>query len=225
MLTFQNLQDEVLGWLDEGDNTDAPDASIARVQTALNQANAKRVSARRWRFMLQEPALTFTLVPGTRTYALDATVAIPVYFWNDTQNVPLTEFDPESVPSRNYQSGGLIDDYFASGPQDMGYTLGHQSINLTYTPASADVISYGFYKLPTEMDDDADLPDIPYPHSRILVYDALLTMAVYNEDISGAKLAEWREERKEMQEALDSAFGQENSQWTQGRYITYIPRD
>jgi hypothetical protein len=223
-LTFKNLQDDVLGWIDEGDNTTAPEITLSRVKSALNAANQKRASARRWRFMAATP-LTLTLVPGTRTYALDSTVAIPIYFWNDSTNRPLTELNPELVHSRNYSGGGgseTLASLYGGESQDGDYVLGHQSITLVWTPATADVISYGFYRLPAVMTLDADLPDIPFPHSQILVNDALIKMATYNEDL-GAKVPIWVEERDDLQAAFDMAFGQENSQFAIPRYVHYIP--
>ena len=41
--------------------------------------------------------------------------------------------------------------------------------------------TYRFYKRPTVLSHDNDIPDIPYPFSRILVFDALLELYTYND--------------------------------------------
>lgn len=70
-------------------------------------------------------------------------------------------------------------------------------IFLTWSPSSADVLEYKFYRKPFVLTNDYDIPDIPFPYSKILVYDALLEIAAYNGQMDGARVRHW--ERKQME--------------------------
>jgi hypothetical protein len=223
-LSFLDLQNKVLGWLDSGTATTADADELAIVKEALVEADVERTLEHRWPFMVAEPALTFTLVPGTRTYTLDASFHIPIYFWNTSKKAPLTQFPEEDVPSRDYQ-GGLVDDYYTSSPQYGAFLLRGNKITLLWTPVEADVIEYQFYKLATEMVNDADLPNTPYPHSRVLIYDALLRIGAHQEDLSPTKMTLWEKKQEEHAAALLEAHGQENNQWTVPPRVNYVPRD
>lgn len=223
-LTFLDLQNKVLGWLNGGTASTADVDQLAQVKEALIEADVERATEQRWPFMVTEPPLTFNLVPGQRTYTLDATFHIPIYFWNQTQKAPLTQYPEEAVPTRDYQ-GGLIDDYFVSNPQYGGFLLRGQTITLLWTPSTADVIEYQFYHLPVEMSADADSPNIPYPQSRVLIYDALLRMSAHEEDLSQAKLDQWEKRQEKWDTSLRETYGQENNQWTVPYRVNYIPAD
>lgn len=57
----------------------------------------------------------------------------------------------------------------------------YPQIQLFGDPASAESAHYRFYRKPGNLVHDNDIPDIPYPFSRILVYDALLELATYSD--------------------------------------------
>ena len=226
-LTFVDLQDKVLGWLDAGDHETADADLLTRVKEALAEADVERSTERKWRFMVAAPT-TFTLTPGTRDYSLSSTFRLPIYFWNQTRNAPMVEMPVDNTSPRDFSGAGLLSDYnVVLGPQESGFILGYQSISLTFTPSSADVVEYQFYKLPVEMSADADLPNVPYPHSRVLIYDALLRLAVFDDDLSPAKRDEWKERQQKYDNSLIEAHAVEfeQSQYSSGRYIHYIPRD
>ena len=65
------------------------------------------------------------------------------------------------------------------GPDDAAKL--YPQIELLQDPAAADTISYKFYRQPYVLSNDGDIPDIPFPHSRILVWDTLLLLASYDE--------------------------------------------
>lgn len=224
-LAFSDLQDKVLAWLDEGDHTTANPVTLARIKEALIEADVERATSQRWPFMVQEPPLTFPLQAGVVNYTLDASFHIPVYFWNQTRKSPLRQYPEDDVPSRDITSQGLIDDYFVASPQYGAFLLRNQKIKLLWTPVATDTIEYQFYQLPTEMSANTDLPNIPYPYSRVLIYDALLSMVAYNEDIEPAKIQLWQDRQTKWQNNLLAAHDQENNQWTMTPTVQYIPRD
>lgn len=178
-LTFAQLKTKVLGWLDESDDNATV---LANVEDALNDANAARVAERDWPFMLSG-VLTLTLTPGTRAYTLDATFDKPYYFYNRTKQKPLyiqplANLDVKNAP---WLSTGQTGEAVLEG----------STLRLAYTPDSPDVIEYQCFVKPTEMSADNDLPDIPYPYSRVLIWDALLDIAAYSDDIPMAKMELW----------------------------------
>lgn len=227
-LTRLQLETKVLMWLDELDEDGAADnanpITRARVQEALAEANVTRATEQKWPFMVSEEEKTLTLVSGQRSYTLDATFHIPIFFWNDSTNSPLTEFREDNVSSRDY-AGGVVDSFFSTSPQYGSYVIKGSTLELLWTPSSADTIRYGFYRLPEEMPEDDSYPDIPYPHSRVLIYDALLAVTAYQDDVSATKRDLWMEKQETHATALREAHGQANSVYTAPETITYIPRD
>ena len=67
-------------------------------------------------------------------------------------------------------------------------------IRLFNPPESADSVQYQFFKKPTVLSLDNDIPDIPYPYCSVLVYDALLMISAYNE-VTSEGVDIWRREQ------------------------------
>src|SRR3990167_979253 len=61
------------------------------------------------------------------------------------------------------------------------YGKTYPQIRLFADGNSADAGTYRFYKRPEKLDHDNDIPEIPYPFSRVLTFDALLEIATYND--------------------------------------------
>lgn len=227
---FSDLQDKVLGWLDLGTHTSqAGSLILARVKDAISSANIERATQRRWPFMMNTGGpQTFTLNPNQadpRTYALPADFSRPVYFWNQQKHSPLLQYGEDFVPSRDYSGTGLIDDYYVSSPQYGGYLLRGGNIVLVWTPLAADTIQFEYLKQPIALTNDTDIPDVPYPYSLILVYDALLEMAIYDEDLDQSKVTIWKDKQTKYENALLTVYGQEEGQHTADRYQDWLPRE
>lgn len=185
-LTFKNLQDKVLGWLDE---TDDSEVVLENVKEAIAAANAERAGSREWPWMIS--TATGTLSSGVYTYNLATDVNTLLSVHNSTQNVPLTQ-----VPYRHY----LQEETVVNGFVRVG-----QTITLLFEPRAGDVITYKYYRHPVELSADGDTPDIPYPFSRILIYDALLDLANYSEDITPAKVDRWEKKQQALELGLLAA--------------------
>jgi hypothetical protein len=75
------------------------------------------------------------------------------------------------------------------------------------TPDSGRAFSYAFMRKPRTLSLDNDIPEIPFPHSEILVYDTLLDLSAYNSDAGDRYVKLWagRHEKlwKELCEAQD----------------------
>lgn len=65
-------------------------------------------------------------------------------------------------------------------------------IRLLETPSAVETIEYRFIRAPRVMSNDNDLPDVPWPDSQILVWDALILLAAYSEVDSEATNV-WRQ--------------------------------
>jgi len=82
----------------------------------------------------------------------------------------------------------------------------YQQIRMLWTPSAVDEIEYQFFRNPTSLDDDDAVPDIPFPHSGILVWDALLLLAAYDGRIDSARKAIWSDNQQRMDLAMRQAF-------------------
>lgn len=75
-------------------------------------------------------------------------------------------------------------------------------LHLFDNPNSADTIEYRFFRQPLTLVNDGDLPEIPYPHSEILVYDALILFAGYQTDLAEKSLRVWTDIRDRLERAM-----------------------
>lgn len=86
MLTFLDLQNEVLNYIDEGDDA-ATGTTRTLVKEALNRSHRTILAGRTWPFMGWPSAVTFATVAGTRTYALKHGVSKILTLWDSEMNV------------------------------------------------------------------------------------------------------------------------------------------
>jgi hypothetical protein len=61
-------------------------------------------------------------------------------------------------------------------------------------PQKGDTMLYRYFKQPRTLTRDGDSPNIPFPHSGIIVYDALLDMATYSE-LDSESVNIWRDKQ------------------------------
>lgn len=87
MLTFRDLQLQVLRILDESVNT--ADTTLALVKDAINRSHRAVLSARTWPFMRWPAEGTFTTIAGIRTYALGAGTSKLLTFYDVETKQPL----------------------------------------------------------------------------------------------------------------------------------------
>lgn len=75
---------------------------------------------------------------------------------------------------------------------------GKQYAVLTFTnaPAVSAVWYFRFWRTPRVMVRDLDRPDLPFPESGVLIYDALLDLATYNE-LDSESVNIWRSKQQE----------------------------
>lgn len=103
------------------------------------------------------------------------------------------------------------------------YGQQYRHFYLHLSPTSAEVIEYEFWALPNRLEEDYDIPNIPAPFSRILIYDALLDTQGYSRPTAG-EVQRWEQKQMELQHALDSAYQEGLSNGAQGSYVHLVPR-
>lgn len=82
----------------------------------------------------------------------------------------------------------------------------YRQLHLLEIPRATETIKYRFYRKPVVMVNDHDVPDLPSPHGRILVWDTLVHMASYNKIGNAERINIWREQREKAEEALYTSY-------------------
>lgn len=82
MLTYLDLQNRVLRWIDEGENTDITQAIV---KDALSAANRRLSLSRTWPWLLWPKEEALTTVQNVRTYSLNPACAKLVYLFDTIQ--------------------------------------------------------------------------------------------------------------------------------------------
>lgn len=90
------------------------------------------------------------------------------------------------------------------GPTEYGRK--YKRIQLLADPAETGTVAYQFYRLPRWLSADKDVTDLPEPFEQILVYDAVLLMAAYNENIGGNAVKIWMAMQGEWEKRFHSAY-------------------
>lgn len=82
----------------------------------------------------------------------------------------------------------------------------YRQLRLFAAPTSAETITYRFFRKPLLLINDYDVPDVPYPYSNILIYDALLQLGTYNMEVARKDVELWLSQQARWEKALDRAF-------------------
>jgi len=94
ILTFKELQDEVLAYLDESGDAGT---TLTLVKYFLNEAQVKRCDQYPWPFLRWNSPETITLVAGQRLYTLHPECWKPIHFWNRTKNAYMVEMSERQL--------------------------------------------------------------------------------------------------------------------------------
>jgi hypothetical protein len=108
-------------------------------------------------------------------------------------------------------------------------TLGAEEYGRSYThlffltiPDGSSVIEYKFYRQPSPLANDNDIPDIPPPFAQILVWDTLLMFGGYNSDIGGTAMSVWRDNQQKLEQQMSRAFQDAQSLGAGHRSVRYM---
>jgi hypothetical protein len=105
------------------------------------------------------------------------------------------------------------------------YGRQYRQIELLNEPTAIETLIYKFYRKPSYLGSDNSIPDIPYPFSEVLVYDALLQMGVYNQNISATARGLWKEEQFRLEQGLIDYDDGPDALGAAPTYQNWIPRD
>ena len=103
------------------------------------------------------------------------------------------------------------------------YGRSYQQIMLLSQPTANETIAYRFYRKPRELSAAGDVTDIPPPFERVLVYDALLLMAAYDNRLDGGRAGLWRTYRDDLDFQLRQSQLEGQTLGAQARYIMDRP--
>lgn len=172
-LTFGQMRRQVMRWLDteldydEGNNIDL------LVRDQLNTAAAARAAAFPWSFLRSDT--TVASDGQTRIFQLPGDMQRLLYVWSPTDRRHLTK-----VPERHLLDKNLVLNGGAatSGLYGAYQLIGTQLVLEEPWPLSENLV-IGYYRMPSVMRNARDLPDLPFPHGQLLVWDALLDLKSY----------------------------------------------
>jgi len=105
------------------------------------------------------------------------------------------------------------------------YGRSYRQIELLNEPTAAETLIYKFFRLPSYLDSDNSIPDIPAPFSELLVYDALLQMANYNSNLGAGAKSLWKEEQFRLEQGLLAYDEGPDAIEATVSYQPYIARD
>ena len=96
------------------------------------------------------------------------------------------------------------------------YGKNYPQIKLLTDPVQADTIEYNCYRKPVKLSDNNDIPDIPDPFSRILIWDTLLTLCAYDE-VQPQPI--WVQKQREWEQRLQQTFLEGQTPGARARYM------
>ena len=96
------------------------------------------------------------------------------------------------------------------------YGKNYAQIKLLRDPAQADTIEYATYRKPVKLSDNNDIPDIPDPFSRILIWDTLLALCAYDE-VQPQPV--WIQKQREWEQRLQQTFLEGQTPGARARYM------
>lgn len=109
----------------------------------------------------------------------------------------------------------------ALGPAEYGKEFRH--LYLLQTPSSAEILEYSFYRFANRLEADNDIPSIPAPYSRLLIYDTLLDLQGYAR-FTGAEAQRFQDKQMLLEHELWSNYEEGQSGGAAASYVHYNPR-
>jgi hypothetical protein len=223
-MTFSELQQEVLGWLDEQDDTDV---TLPRVKAALNAAHRQRCTEQDWDFLNVET--TFTLTAGDRTVTLPTDCRQVKRLYNHTKGfdyleVPAPALGLSPIPSatNTHAREFYIRAVGSPGGGGVGASVTQALQLVFFAPPEADSVELHYRAPILPMVVDSAEPLLPEEHHDLLVWDALITMKAYHTDAEA--LPVWRELQRAAHDALLWNHGMgAHTIGGQPTYIRYVP--
>jgi hypothetical protein len=194
--TFGDLRTQVLRWLDGFPDFNTGSTLDLLVAQQVNEAHVARCSEYPWPFLRVDYNLAVT--GASRRYTLPGNVGRLLYLWSPTDNRYCTR-----VPDRHLDEQGVRFDGVANADLYRPFELRGSTLYFFENPIDDDLL-VGYFKSPQKLINLTDIPTIPYPHSRLLVWDALLDLKSYATELSAGPL--WERKQQEAEHKLYAAY-------------------
>lgn len=99
----------------------------------------------------------------------------------------------------------------------------YRQLTLLATPTTALTLEYQFFRFAPRLRRDTDIPVMPSPASRVLVFDTLMDLTGYSR-ATPVEVQRWQDQRMQIEFDLDTAYAEGQSTDAEANYITYIHR-
>lgn len=166
---------------------------LSRVTVYLNDAQA--FIARRVGFYTDEAILPFATVAGTATYPWPADLARVRELTDPTRRVTLTSVTLSDIDRSQGQSG-----------QPSYYALDGPALNLFPVPDGVYTLELRYWKLPMQLNADADTPNLPESWHRLLWMWAVMECYAAEDDPTTAQYWKQRFDETLAEFAADAKF-------------------
>lgn len=183
--TFLQMQDKVLGWLDD---TGDDDRMREMCKQVLNDAQLARTTEYPWAFMRKTATLT-PLTAGSAVFALPADFYRPCSLQVPGTNQWMTEISMRGRQQLGPDPASTVATTVYGNIYGVSYPFYYDSTTVSGAARRAVVcadtgqvptsITCIYYYYPTEMSANTDLSALPSPHEQLLVYDAVMDLKTY----------------------------------------------
>lgn len=137
-----------------------------------------------------------------------------------TKILAITKAGPTAGTLTFTSNSGTVTNVSLS-PNELGRQ--YRQIHLLEAPSASETIEYRFYRKPLYLVNSYDIPDIPYPYSQLLVYDALLNFAAYNTDLDISNRVQiWRAQQQQWEASLRNAYKNSQTIGARSRYTRTV---
>jgi len=96
----------------------------------------------------------------------------------------------------------------------------YPQIHLFDDGVTSELAYYRFYRRPKDLTNPNDIPDIPYPFSEILVFDALLELYTYNDAATPPQY--WVEQQAKWELRLQQAYQEGEMEGSESRIVQEV---
>lgn len=180
--TYLDLRKQVLRWLDALVDLNTGNVLDELVKQQLNDSQMSRVSEYPWPWL--RTTTTLAVTPSALRYALPGNLQRLLYAYSAVDARHLTK-----APDRSWADLALrLDGVNSSGSVYQPYTVEGQVLRFLEPPRQSETLHLGYYRMPQPLVNDQDIPDLPYPYGRILVWDSLLDLKSYAKDLDAVSL-------------------------------------
>jgi hypothetical protein len=195
--TFGDLRMQVHRWLDGVEDYNNGSTLDWMVRQQINESNTARSSEYPWPFMKADYDLPVT--PDVLRYSMPGNLGRLLYLWS-----PNDQRYCQKIVDRHLDEAAVRFDGQQGSDYYQPFELRGTTLIFFQPPQHAESLKVGYFKTPQKLSNVSDIPSLPYPHSRLCVWDALLDLKSYATELGAAGL--WERKQSEAEHKLYAAF-------------------